>query len=166
MFFSLCVLFVVIVMTSSSTINASEPSGPRSHVFVLYVGDDDAEDVLKILESLRRHRGWTSTGLGFNSQSSAKLAAECCELSLRRFDPTLHYPDSIRPAQYPVVDRNLSLLVPDRPDPLLFAPIQPPRSSTPEQSGWVLTPVRGMPLTGESFEVDTTQDSPCILRGV
>ncbi len=114
---------------------------------------------MRILDSLRRHRGWNSTGLGFDSQSSAKLAAECCEFSLRRFDPTLHYPDSIRPEQYPVVDRNLSLLVPHRPDPLLFAPIQPPRSSTPEQSGWVLTPVKGMPLTGESFEVDTTQDA-------
>ncbi len=151
-------LFVVAVMATSFASAVSEPSGPRSHVFVLHVGDDDAEDVLKILDSLRRHRGWNSAGLGFDSQTSSKLAAECCELSLRRFDPTLHYPGSIRPEQYPTVDRNLSLLVPDRPDPLLFVPIQPPRSSTPELSSWVSTPVSGVALTERSFEVDTAQE--------
>ncbi len=56
-YFRLFVLFDVTVMASSSANTANEPSGSRSHVFVLYVDDDDAEDVLSILDSLRRYRG-------------------------------------------------------------------------------------------------------------
>ena len=156
MYFRLFALFAVSVMISPSQDTINESSGSRSHVFVLYIEDEDTENVLRILDSLRQHRGWGSAGLGFDCQASTELAAECCGLSLRRFDPNLRYPDSIYPEQYSTVDRNLSLLVPDRPDPLLFAPVQPLRSSTPGLSGVVPTPAGGIPVNGESFDADTT----------
>ncbi len=103
-------------MTSPSASVDDSFSGPRSHVFVLLIDDDDSEDVLKILDSLRRHRGWLSTGFGFNSSAAASLVAECSSLTLRRFDPVLSREDSIHPSQYPIVERNLTLLTPDLPD--------------------------------------------------
>ncbi len=95
-------------MTSRSTSPATDVSGVRSHVFVFIIDDDDSEDVLKFLDSLRRHRGWISTGFGFNSAASASLVGDCCSFTLRRFDPTLSRENSIHPSQYLIVERNLA----------------------------------------------------------
>ncbi len=103
-------------MSSRSVSHAIGASNVRSHVFVLFIDDDDSEDVRKILDSLRRHRGWRSIGFGFLSIASASLAGECCNLTLRRFDLTVRRSDSIYPSQYPTVERNLTLLVPDLSD--------------------------------------------------
>ncbi len=115
-------------MASPSTSVNDDLSGPRSHVFVLLIDDDDSADVLKILDSLRRHRGWQSTGFGFNSSATASLVGECCSLTLQRSDPTLSREDSIHPSQYSIVERNLALLTPDLPD---VSPVfRPPESSS------------------------------------
>ncbi len=102
-------------MTSPSTSASDDISGPRSHVFILLIDDDDCPDVLKMLDSLRGHRGWRSTGFGFDSIVPANLAAESCSFALRRFDPALSHTDSIFPS-HPLVERNLTLLTPDLPD--------------------------------------------------
>ena len=141
-------------MSSPSTSVNNVLSSPRSHVFVLFIDDDDSADVL---DSLRRHRGWQSTGFGFNSPAVASLVDKCCSLTLRRFDPVLSREDSIHPSQYSIVERNLTLLTLDLPDVSpVFIPRESPSRASVTMGSAGISP--GLPQELTSYSDDPISD--------
>ena len=117
---------------------------PRSHVVILSIPDDQAEEVDHILERLWHDRGWRSRSLGLSSPESAQLAAESCDQSLRRFDSSVPGPSFIPRRLYPSFERNLSLQVPDRQDVPLFpiaSPSFPASPNLPVHSGGAVAPM-------------------------
>ena len=110
--------FWVFLSSSMASTDGLSPSSrqSRSHVVVLTIPDDALEDVGHILERFSFHRGWASHISSFVDQESAIHAAErCISFSLQQSSSPSAQQVQL-PFRYPITEREISLLIPDRVD--------------------------------------------------
>ena len=111
----------------------------RSHVVILTVPDEAAQDLAVLLDKLARHRGWEAKYTSFLCTRSAQLAGQSCHEALNRFDSVLTTPPAIPAAEYSDLNQNVSLLKVDGPDlppwgPPVILGLAVPEESTAESA--------------------------------
>ena len=65
-------------------------------------------------------RGWISNYLTLSSRSAARFAADACEQTMNRFDASVNTASTVPPEQFPALNINMAMIVPDRVDNPLF----------------------------------------------